>query len=81
MKKTSFHFLLSLVLLLSSNYLNAQDKVFDSTKTQYRPKKIAGVECNRPPSIICNMIENKAFSTTCFGLDPFGDNCVSKWAD
>lgn len=60
-------------------FLIAQKKITDSTNSKDLVKKISTVVCDRPPSSICNLVENKNFSSTCFGTNPFFDNCVDKW--
>jgi hypothetical protein len=37
------------------------------------------MDCNRPIPATCNLIVNSGLSSTCYGSDPFKDNCVNGW--
>ncbi len=57
-----------------------QKNIFDSSISKsIQLAKPTAVICDRPHSTVCNLIENNIFSTTCFGQNPFWENCISKW--
>jgi Secretion system C-terminal sorting domain len=57
-----------------------QKNILDSSRlNSIQFAKPTEVICDRPQSTVCNLIENNIFNTTCFGLNPFWENCISRW--
>ena len=67
--------ILFILPFLASQTLSAQR----SDDTLSNIKKPSALSCNSPSLGVCNLIQNNTFNSSCFGLAPFGANCVNFW--